>query len=620
MQVKSSALRIASLVLGLLFPILVAAQVTVSEKEKQGQEAEKREQLKRKTLGLVDEIISGTWGLKLPENRAFLQAAAADLLWAQDEKRARNLFWDALNSLGLTAIIDETATKDMPKEAQRKETSPKSQNSNKAKRQREYYEIYTVRREFLRTVARRDPQLALDMLQATRQGPPPETNATFRLPGEADLEQEIANESVERDPKRALQIARESLAKGLSFELINLLTRLNQKSHEAGTEFAGDIIEKLQTTSLTSDLRAWWIATSLLLSSSAPEPRLADAPAPAFKWLPLKLSDDQRGNLVQLLTDAALSPSVNPNTLNGLSEVMREIEQYAPDRVAKLKIKMAQATTRLTQEQKEWSTYNTLFRMGTSEEMIKAAATAGDEQRYSLYREAVIKAAAEGKADALREFINREVEDESRRKALLDSLDTEQIGFAANRGKTDELLKALPLIRLKEQRAWAMAELAILLEKKGDHDKALELLNEAQTLVKVDLMSETHSRALLTLLLAYALVDPPRAFAMVEPIIDRANDNISKLLLLDKIAKSGAVKNGEIILNQPNIPLDFAMLKYGPGVVAIAKADFNRTKGLADRFQRNELRLLAGLVLAQSLLRTLEPAADKPQTSAASSP
>ena len=620
MRLKSSVLRIALLFLSLLFPILSAAQVTVSEKEKQEQEVEKREQLKRKTLGLVDEIISGAWGLKLPENRAFLQVAAADLFWAHDEKRARNLFWDALNSLGLTAIIDEAATKDAPKEAKTKETSPKSQNNDKAKRQREYYEIYTLRREFLRRVARRDPQLALDMLQATRQGPPPESNAAFRPPDEVDLEQEIANEAVERDPKRALQIARESLAKGLSFELINLLTRLNQKSQEAGTEFAGDIIEKLQTTSLTNDLRAWWIATSMLLSSSAPAPRLADAPATASKWLPLKLSDDQRSNLVQLLTDAALSPSVNPNALNGLSEVMPEIEQYAPDRAAKLKIKMAEATSRLTQDHKDWSTYNRLFRAGTSEEMIKAAATAGDDQRYSLYREAVIKAAADGRADALRKFINSQVEDESRRKALLDSLDTEQIGFAANRGKAEELQKALPLIRLKEQRAWAMAELAILLEKKGEHEKALELLSEAQTLVKVDLSSETQSRALLTLLLAYALVDPPRAFAMVEPIIDRANDNISKMLLLDKIVKSGAVKNGEIILNQPNIPLDFAILKYGPGVVAIAKADFNRTKGLADRFQRNELRLLARLVLAQSLLRSLEQPVDKPQTSAASAP
>ena len=107
-------------------------------------------------------------------------------------------------------------------------------------------------------------------------------------------------------------------------------------------------------------------------------------------------------------------------------------------------------------------------------------------------------------------------------------------------------------------------------------------------------------------MLGYALVDPAKAFAMIEPIVDRANDDISKLLLLDKVAKTGAVKNGEIILNQPQIPLDYAMLKYSPGVVALGKADFDRTRALADRFQRNELKVAARLMLVQPLLRNLE--------------
>jgi hypothetical protein len=98
----------------------------------------------------------------------------------------------------------------------------------------------------------------------------------------------------------------------------------------------------------------------------------------------------------------------------------------------------------------------------------------------------------------------------------------------------------------------------------------------------------------------------------MEPIIDRANDNISKLLLLDKIVRSGAVKNGEIIMLSPGVPLDFAMFKYGPGVVALAKADFNRTRAAADRFQRNELKLMARLLMVHSILRSLE-LSDKPQ-------
>jgi len=56
----------------------------------------------------------------------------------------------------------------------------------------------------------------------------------------------------------------------------------------------------------------------------------------------------------------------------------------------------------------------------------------------------------------------------------------------------------------------------------------------------------------------------------------------------------------------PRIPLDFAMLKYSRGIVALANADFSRTKSLADRFERNELRVLAWLLMAQALLRQNE--------------
>src|SRR5204863_6602276 len=116
----------------------------------------------------------------------------------------------------------------------------------------------------------------------------------------------------------------------------------------------------------------------------------------------------------------------------------------------------------------------------TPEEMVKAGDRMGDEQRAAIYREAVITAVMRGQGDAFREFINNQVTDASQRKTLLDSLDEEQVGFALNQGKTEVLQKLLSSIRLKEQRALAMAELAMLLEKKGDHDEAVKLLAEAQ--------------------------------------------------------------------------------------------------------------------------------------------
>ena len=56
-------------------------------------------ELEKKTLALVNEIASAAWGLKAPENRVFIMASTADLLWSFDEKRARNLYWEALNTI-----------------------------------------------------------------------------------------------------------------------------------------------------------------------------------------------------------------------------------------------------------------------------------------------------------------------------------------------------------------------------------------------------------------------------------------------------------------------------------------------------------------------------------------
>lgn len=610
-----SVLLLISFSLALLSPWSVAAQG--DEKEKAQKEDEKRQELERKTLAMLDEIAAQALSLKLPENRSLVLANAADLLWTHDEKRARSLFWDALSNLtppiGLAedgpTVSDATTKDSKPKESTAKDSTTKRSTNDKAQSLNQYFATFQLRQEFLRKVARRDPQLALDMLRATRLPQPPEqpSGANYHFPDESDLEQEIANEAAARDPKRALQIARESLSKGFTFQLLGFLFKLNQQSPEVASEFAGDVIDKLQTANVATDVAAWWTAIDLLRIARTPR----DVPAENSATLGsnrLKLSDDQRRQLVEIVTNAVLSVSANPNFLSTISEVMPDVEQFAPDRAAKIKTKLADVNRTQTSELRGGK-YDALVSKGTPEELLKAAAGADDSERDALFQAAVMKAVMHGKADELREFIKSEVENQSQRNRLNDLLDAQQIGWDLNHGDTESLQKLLPSIRLKEKRAEAMAQMAILFEKNGKHDDALKLLDEAQALVKVDLQSQTQSDALMTVLLACSLVDPTRAFAAIEPIVDRVNDNLAKLLLLDKLIRSGFVKSDEIVLQHPGlISLDFAIFKYGPGIVALAKADFNRTKAMADRLQRNELRIMARLLIVQALLHNNEKA------------
>ncbi|MEP6569000.1 MAG: hypothetical protein ABJC10_04430 [Acidobacteriota bacterium] len=585
-----------SLLLILLAFFCVTAQV--SDQEKQENEAARKQQVERKTYALVEEIAGGALSLKLPENRSYILAAAADLLWEHDEPRARNLFWDALNTLNL--INSATAGDSSLPVTKNAKPSAKEQEQALS----EYIALFSLRQELLQRVAGRDPQLALDMLRSSRQAPvePPAEwiRGGFSLPDDRQLEQQIAAVAASRNPEKALQLARESLGKGFSYQLFDLLFKLNQKDAQLATKFAGDIVDKLRSSSISTNLQASQIAVSLLTFSRAPaEAQAARESTPALRQL--KLAEEQRRELVEIITNAALTESANGNLLFDLNAIMPEIKEFAPERITLLQKKLAAFNQTLNKEQKASQEYNTLQGNGTPEEMLKSASTAPDNDREWLRQQAISKAVMDRRADSLREFVNTEI-DESQRKSLIDAIDAEEISLAAYKGDAEALQKVLPKIRRREERARAMAAIAVSLEKKGHHDDALSLLDEAQTLVKLDLNSETQTNALLALAGAYALVEPAKAFGIIERVVDRANEELMKALLLDKIVRSGMVKKGEIRMAHAG-PIDFAIFKYGKSVAALANADFDRTRAAADRFERNELRLMARLLLAQTVLR-----------------
>ena len=600
MSIRST---ISRLLLGLLLllPLSASSLAQVSDKEKQEKDAERKQLIERKAYVLVDEIAGAAPGLKLPENRSFILAAAADLLWEHDEPRARNLFWDALNTLNLMNPGSQVTKGAKPSEKERQQDFTA------------YFALFRLRQELLQRVARHDPQLALDMLRNSRQVPLEPVawmRDGFTPPDDRSLEQQIATEAAARDPQKALQLARESLAKGFSYQLIPLLFRLNQKDAEMGTKFAGEVISKLRGRNLATDLQGSSIAVSLLTFSRIPTgPTLTKTSVTNQR---LTLAEEQRRELVELITNAALAESGNANLLYALSEILPEIKEFAPERVALVQKKLAAFNQTLTKEQRISDTYNSLTRNGTPEELLKLAETASDNDRDWMQHQAIVMATMKGRADSLREFINTEISDESRRKSLLDALDTEEINIAIDHSDPEELQKLLPKIRHKEERARVMSELAITLEKKGKHDEALTLLNEAQTLIKTGFENETQTYALLALVGAFALVEPAKAFGIIERTVDRANDEMAKLLLLDKFIGTGIIKKGELSMqHSAMIPIDFAVFKYGKSVATLANADFDRTRAAADRFERIELRLMARLLLAQALLRHDDQALQK---------
>src|SRR5687767_13835085 len=245
-----------------LVSCLLAIAVTLAvpaRASQQDKEADRQKELDKKTLALLNDVAAAAWSPKLPENRLFIMSNAADLLWTVDEKRARTLYWDALNALNLVAgPVRATGQKLSPEE--------------RAKLAQSYLSAFELRQKLLRRIAKRDAQLALDMLRASRPVPPRHVLPDFTLPDDIQLEQGIAAELAARDPAQALQIARQSLAKGPTLELITLLRRLNDVDSEKGSQFAGELISKIRTINLANDFHGAIVAVQLLYLSRKLDP------------------------------------------------------------------------------------------------------------------------------------------------------------------------------------------------------------------------------------------------------------------------------------------------------------------------------------------------------------
>src|SRR5207302_6312911 len=190
----------------------------------------------------------------------------------------------------------------------------------------------------------------------------------------------------------------------------------------------------------------------LLMPTPTTQRLLSDSPAENISFSGCKLDDAQKKHLVEMLTNAALSVN-GGNILATVRYVMPEIEQYMPDRAAKVKARLAEYDRTLPPNQRDWNSFEARFAQASPEEMIRAINSVSEEQRRDLLYQAASKAVARGEADKYRELINSQIENETDRKAALDVLAIDQMYFDISHGHAEDLEKLLPLIHPKEQRA-----------------------------------------------------------------------------------------------------------------------------------------------------------------------
>ncbi len=235
--------------------------------------------------------------------------------------------------------------------------------------------------------------------------------------------------------------------------------------------------------------------------------------------------------------------------------------------------------------------------------MLAEAAKAPKEMQQSLYSSAATRFVEKGELDRAREIINNNITDPSLRQQLLGELERRASVLAAEQGKIEQVRKTLASLRTNEERATTLAQLATSLAAKGDKKVARQLLEEAQGMVSYKAKNIKQLGAQLVVAQAYVAVDPARSLAMLEPIVDQLNELLAAALVLGGfILDEEVMRDDEIRMELFTGLLGLFSGQYTPDLGALASHDFERTRALADRFQREEVRMMARLLVVNSVL------------------
>ncbi len=556
------------------------AATSTEVKSDEQKKAEAQKALTAQALELLEVVIKDTDRLTLPQNRAFLSVTTAELLWQYDEAGARALLKNAAEDLraALTAPVVE---------------GPRSYSERADRAQ--------LRERILLAMARRDGRLARDLLVETR--PMLFEKNEGRMEGEADLEARIAAVIAANDPSQALEMAEKTLAKGFSSSLPNLLVQIQQKDREMAAKLADEILAKLKTVNLATNQEAASLAIRLLQKATEPLPQQAKSAKQSATPL---LSEQSLRDLAELISAAALENTSEMVVRSGFDygSVMTQLDKYAPSRAAQLRRRSAQTgTIAIDEDQQQWQRYQQLSENGTVETLLAAGDKADPGMRESYYRQAALKMVGEDKVDSARQLITDKITDSSQSENILMEIDRLVLANAAAQGKLDETRKYLSLATTVEERITTLSQLAMVIAQKGNKKLALQLLEEARNLFTGRPKYSRQFLAQLAIARAYASVDPAQSLVILETSIDQLNELISAGILLGEFfAEDDVIRNDELLIVFVGQLSESFQSQYSKDLGALATADFARTRDVAEKFQRFEVRLMARLLIAQSVL------------------
>lgn len=517
-------------------------------------------------LALLNVVIAGSKNLMLPHNRIVIASEAFPLLWSRNQAQARAL---------VSQMIGDFA------QASSREQETLALNDRQMLHQQ--WQIV------LRTIAQSDAELALSFLNATSAfveiGDPDQLEAEQR-----SLRLELAAQEAEHNPRNALRLAEKNLRNpgDLPFELINLLSQIESKDPEAGTQLLHEIVARVRGAGLSSGDANFNFALNLLNTQNNSQPNGA---AP----------DDAMKSLADAIASAALNPEFPPTMLPMLQGSVQTFEKFAPARVPALRQRVDEFTRSFNPQQRSWDEFNAAQATGDPNQLLAVADQASPDVRGSMYQNIAWQFASNGNLQRAREMADKLTDPFQRQQVLQQAL--QQSAFnAANQAQFAAARQLAQEITPDESRATVLAQLALIAAGARQQAMAQEMLEEAGGLLANRGTGTSVFSAQLQVAQAFARVKPDRAIPLLEQSAAQLELVLAAALQVDAfLPYQRSFEGGELILHQSFL-CNSLIRPYAEATAQLATQDLAAARILADRLSLPEARLFAELLIARAAL------------------
>lgn len=567
------------------FLALFAAVTGVYSQQPDADAAKLKEQ---RRAALIARVTADADHLKLPDNRGIIKARLGVMAWKADPEQGKKLFQNAVSDLNA---------------AQQEAESAKA----KAHIYNDLLQSQNIRPQILNTIASVDPEYALESLYRTRPAAVARAmagesgekindqaaNRNYLAQNESNLEQRLLRLVADKSPEKAVAILKDSIRKRLSNETFESLKKLYAIDAAAGTELAGDVLSRLNSSAFFANGQAAY--DLLQLSANIVTDHLRGR-VPNEKYLAF---DDSaiRSLSIKLLNtyiDGAARIGYVP-----FEQLEPFAKRYAPAQIDRLR-KAAESGRSISFGHRGLPTnpeYNEFIKTNPSaEQLVQNAGKFSPEIQRQIYQSAANKFSEAGQYQNALALLNDRFEGDALDNAV-SSLNWYFAHHLIQKGEYDAA-EAMMMEFNESNRVSSLTSLAQTIFNKDpeqNRSRASGILRRVRGLLpeRPETYNETHQ--IFALIATLATITPSDAFSDLESLTEHIN-TLTQAFAVVQGYQGNQLRQGEYQLASGmnfGIHIDQTMFRN------LANSDFDRTNAIIDSFARPELRIQLRMFLAE---------------------